>query len=130
MLSHLTNLKDTRSKWLLVQREEIGLSQRMLKAGVPRWALFGQERLAALADAPARARIAPRYANPEAFARVPFSPCHHLWRELVKGMGYPYLKTELIRHNPGKLPGVENWREVVPLAELQIIEEHLAAMGP
>jgi hypothetical protein len=63
MLSHLTNLKDTRSKWLLVQREEIGLSQRMLKAGVPRWALFGQERLAALADAPARAR-ASRHATP------------------------------------------------------------------
>ena len=130
MLSHLTNLKDTRSKWLLVQRGEIGLSQRMLKAGVPCWALFGQERLAALADAPARARIAPRYANPESFARVPFNPCHYLWRELVEGMGYPYLKTELIRRNPGKLPGVENWREVVPPAELQIIEEHLAAMGP
>ena len=78
----------------------------------------------------ARARIAPRYANPEAFARVPFNPCHYLWRELVEGMGYPYLKTELIRRNPGKLPGVENWREVVPPAELQIIEEHLAAMGP
>lgn len=130
MLSHLANLKDTRSKWLLVQRGEIGLSQRMLKAGVPCWALFGQERLAALADAPARARIAPRHANPEAFTRVPFNPCHHLWRELVEGMGYPYLKTEIIRRNPGKLPGVENWREVVPPAELQIIEEHLAAIGP
>lgn len=130
MLDHLNNLKDTRSKWLLVQRGEIGLSQRMLKAGVPCWALFGQERLAALADAPTRARIAPRYATPEAFARVPFNPCHHLWRELVEGMGYPYLKTELIRRNPGKLPGVENWREVVPVAELPIIEEHLAAMGP
>ncbi|MFO0467077.1 MAG: rhamnan synthesis F family protein [bacterium] len=130
MLSHLAALKDTRSKWQLVQRGEIGLTQRMLRAGVPCWALFGQERLAALADAPTRARIAPRYSSPEAFARVPFNPCHHLWRELVEGMGYPYLKTELIRRNPGRLPGVENWREVVPAAELPIIEEHLAMMGP
>jgi hypothetical protein len=130
MLGHLAGLKDTRSKWQLVQRGEIGLTQRMLRAGVPCWALFGQESLAAFADAPTRARIAPRYSSAEAFARVPFNPCHHLWRELVKGMGYPYLKTELIRRNPGKLPSVENWREVVPPAELPIIEEHLAMMGP
>jgi hypothetical protein len=45
-------------------------------------------------------------------------------------MGFPYLKTELIRRNPGKLPGVEHWREVVPAAELPMIEEHLAMMGP
>ncbi|MCA3356699.1 MAG: hypothetical protein ING02_01780 [Roseomonas sp.] len=130
MLSHLAALKDTRSKWQLVQRGEIGLSLRMLRAGVPCWALFGQERLAALADEPTRIRIAPRYSSAEAFARVPFNPCHHLWRELVEGMGYPYLKTELIRRNPGGLPGVEEWRRVVPAAELPIIEEHLAMMGP
>jgi hypothetical protein len=129
MLGHLAALKDTRSKWRVVRRGEIGITQRMLGAGVPCWALFGQERLAALADAPTRARIAPRHSSAEAFARVPFNPCHHLWRELVEGMGYPYLKTELIRRNPGKLPGVENWREVVPAAELPIIEEHLALMG-
>ncbi len=130
MLGHLAGLKGTRSKWQLVQRGEIGLTQRMRRAGVPCWALFGQERLAAFADAPTRARIAPRYSSAQAFARVPFNPCHHLWRELVAVMGYPYLKTELIRRNPGKLPGVENWREVVPPAELPIIEEHLAMMGP
>ena len=130
MLGHLASLKDSRSKWLLVQRGEIGLSQRMLRAGVPCWALFGQERLAAFANAATRARIAPRYSSAEAFGRVPFNPCHHLWRELVEGMGYPYLKTELIRRNPGKLPGVESWREVVPAAELPMIEEHLAMMGP
>jgi len=130
MLGHLASLKDSRSKWLLVQRGEIGLSQRMFRAGVPCWALFGQERLATFANAATRARIAPRYSSAAAFARVPFNPCHHLWRELVEGMAYPYLKTELIRRNPGKLPGVDHWREVVPAAELPIIEEHLAMMGP
>ena len=130
MLNHLAGLKDSRSKWLLVQRGEIGLTQRMIRAGVPCWALFGQERLAALASTATRERIAPRHSSGAAFARVPFNPCHHLWRELVEGMGYPYLKTELIRRNPGKLPGVENWREVVPAAELPMIEEHLAMMGP
>ena len=130
MLGHLAGMKDGRSKWQLVQRGEIGLTQRMLRAGVPCWALFGQERLAALANAETRTRIAPRYSSVEAFARVPFNPCHHLWRELVEGMGYPYLKTELIRRNPGKLPGVENWREVVPADELTFIEDHLAMMGP
>lgn len=129
MLGHLAGLKDSRSKWQLVQRGEIGLTQRMLRAGVPCWALFGQERLAACANAETRTRIAPGYSSAEAFARVPFNPCHHLWRELVERMGYPYLKTELIRRNPGRLPGVENWRDVVPADELPIIEEHLAIMG-
>ena len=129
MLGHLAALKDTRSKWQLVRRGEIGITQRMLRAGVPCWALFGQERLAALADASTRARIAPRYSSAEAFARVPFNPCHHLWRELVEGMGYPYLKTELIRRNPLHVPGVLHWREVVPADELLIIEEHLTMMG-
>jgi lipopolysaccharide biosynthesis protein len=130
MLGNLAALKDSRSKWQVVRRGEIGLTQRMVRAGVPCWALFGQERLAALASTATRERIAPRYSSAEAFARVPFNPCHHLWRELVEGMGYPYLKTELIRRNPGKLPGVENWREVVPAAELPMIEEHLAMIGP
>jgi lipopolysaccharide biosynthesis protein len=129
ILGHLADLKDTRSKWQVVRRGEIGITQRMLGAGVPCWALFGQERLAAFANAATRMRIAPRYSSAAAFARVPFNPCHHLWRELVEGMGYPYLKTELIRRNPGKLPGVDHWREVVPAAELPIIEEHLALMG-
>ena len=35
MLDHLAALKNTRSKWQLVQRGEIGLTQRMLRAGVP-----------------------------------------------------------------------------------------------
>jgi hypothetical protein len=61
---------------------------------------------------------------------VPFNPCHHLWRELVEGMDYPYLKAELIRRNPLKLTGVENWRQVVPADELTVIEDHLAMMGP
>lgn len=130
MLGHLAGLKDTRSKWLLVQRGEIGLTQRMRRVGVPCWVLFGQERLAALADAATRARISPRYSSVEDFTRVPFNPCHHLWRELVEGMGYPYLKTELIRRNPGKLPGIENWRDIVPASELPMIEDHLKILGP
>jgi lipopolysaccharide biosynthesis protein len=130
MRGHLASLKDSRSKWQLVQRGEIGLTQRMLRAGVPCWALFGQERLAACANPETRAHIAPRYSSAEAFARVPFNPCHHLWRELVEGMDYPYLKAELIRRNPLKLTGVENWRQVVPADELTVIEDHLAMMGP
>jgi lipopolysaccharide biosynthesis protein len=51
ILGHLATLKDSRNKRQVVLRGEIGLTQRMLAAGVPCWALFGQERLAAVADA-------------------------------------------------------------------------------
>jgi len=66
-----------------------------------------------------------------ALLAAPLNPTHHLWMALVRGLGFPFLKTELVRRNPGRLPRVGRWRELVgPDApcDAGMIEAHLAGM--
>jgi hypothetical protein len=58
----------------------------------------------------------------------PLNPSHHLWRVLIECMDFPYLKTELVRRNPGNLPGVDGWAQLVPADEARLILDHLAIM--
>jgi hypothetical protein len=130
LLAHLAAFRDSRSKWRVVQQGELGLTRRARAAGLPCAALFGYARLTALVDEATRASLGPRFAAPEAFARYPLNPCHHLWRVLVERMGFPYLKTELVRRNPGRLPGVEDWPALMAPEDAALIREHLKMMGP
>lgn len=135
------------SKWLVVQRGELRLARWMRDRGHRVAALFGYERLvaAALADPAERGQLAashPRLAGLEALpaadraallAARPLNPTQHLWLALVRRLGFPYLKTELIRRNPGRLPQVAQWRSVVPPdapCPVALIEAHLATLDP
>ncbi len=129
VLAHLLAFRDTRSKWLVVRQGEIGLSQRMQARGVRRASLFPYAGLIAAPLPETRAMLGPRFADPTAFDRFPLNPCHHLWRELLM-QGFPYLKTELVRHNPGGLAGVEDWPRFVPAELLPMLRDHLAMLGP
>lgn len=128
LLAHLGQQRDSRSKWRTVQSGEIGLTRRMREQGHRCGALFGYRPICAGLDAADRAVLGLRYATPDAVLRYPLNPAHHLWRLLVERHGFPYLKTELIRRNPGRLPGVSAWREVVPPSLVGLIEEHLAIL--
>ena len=129
LLAHLAAFRDSRSKWRVVQRGELGLAARMRAAGVRQAALFGYARLIAQVDAATRAALGPRFADPAALARYPLNPCHHLWRVLVERMGFPWLKTELVRRNPGRLAGVADWPALMAPEEAALIRDHLAVMG-
>ncbi|MGG5821403.1 rhamnan synthesis F family protein [Falsiroseomonas sp. HW251] len=125
---HLAACVPSRSKWRLVQQGEIGLTRRMLQAGHRVAALFGHDRVGEALDARMLAAFGPRFAEPGAYDRYPLNPTHHLWRVLVEEFGFPYLKTELVLRNPGRLPGVEAWPEVVDGAALPLLQAHLALM--
>jgi hypothetical protein len=129
LVEHLAAFQDSRSKWRVVQQGEIGLAARARGAGIRMGALFGYARLIAEVDEATRLSLGPRFTEAEALQRYPLNPCHHLWRVLVERMGFPWLKTELIRRNPGHLRGVENWEELVPAREAGLIRAHLALMG-
>jgi len=61
----------------------------------------------------------------------PLNPTHHLWHVLATRFGYPFLKTELILHNPGRFQGVADWPDVVPPnspCSLGDMQAHLATM--
>jgi hypothetical protein len=63
--------------------------------------------------------------------RWPLNPTHHLWRVLATRFDYPFLKTELIRRNPADLPGVTEWKKLVPSdspCTLAMLEAHIATL--
>lgn len=140
MMGFMRSAPISASKWLMVQRCEMGLSRHMHRKGFRVAALFGYDRLIAAIDAHPAEGLA--HLAPESAAAVvragglpnrPLNPVHHLWRPLVYLLGFPFLKTELVRRNPGRLPHVGSWATLVgpdsptPPA---MLTRHLAEIGP
>ena len=145
LFGFLAAMRMSHSKWLVVQRGELRLARWMRGRGHRVAALFGYRRLvaAALAEPAERARLAgyhPALRELEQLAPAarealllgqPLNPTHHFWHALVRRLGFPFLKTELIRRNPGRLPGIEAWPDLVsPDAPcpVPVIEAHLRVM--
>lgn len=97
------------SKWLLVGRYEVGLTRTLLRAGHRCRVVFDR----AAGD---------RWANPALDG----------WRDLLED-GMPFIKRELLRDNPTRVPGLEAWRDVVTAiagpAAVREIEQDLACRG-
>jgi hypothetical protein len=145
LMGFLQTLYVSRSKWLLVQMGEIRLARWMRRRGHRVAAVLGYDRVvqAAVADPAERRRLARsnvklrslnRLAPDQAAALLhewPLNPTQHLWHVLVTKFGGPFLKTELILRNPGRLPGVSKWPAVVPPESpcpLGVLQAHLATM--
>ncbi|HEX2944104.1 MAG TPA: rhamnan synthesis F family protein [Rhodopila sp.] len=146
LLTFLQHLFVTHSKWLLVQMSEIRLARWMRRRGHRVAALYGYERLlhAALADPEQRRRLAASHAKLRGLEQMPddeaeallhawpLNPTQHFWHLLATRFHSPFVKTELIRRNPGQLPGVDEWPAIVPPdapCALPLLQAHLAAMG-
>lgn len=59
------------------------------------------------------------------------NPTHHHWRTLVDVFKFPYIKTELLKLNPARIPDIVDWSELVPEdspVSASMIKEHLATM--
>lgn len=145
LFGFLRDMRMSHSKWLVVQRGELRLARWMRDRGHRVAALFGYRRLvaAALAAPEERARLAASHpalreleswlpdAREALLLAQPLNPNHHFWHALVGQLGYPFLKTELVRRNPGRLPGIESWRALVPPdapCPVPVIEAHLQVM--
>lgn len=101
------------TKLALVTDYEVGLSQRLLAAGLRYHAAFSLEGRGAIA------------------AAMPYNPAHLLWREMIES-GVPFLKVELLRLNLMRATDTAQWRAVVRThaAELvPMIEADLARRG-
>jgi hypothetical protein len=127
----LRRLRLSSSKWLIVQRGELGLTRHLLARGHRVMAVFGYERIAAaiagdkterLALIGADPRLAPLVSLPDnlqaaavisALKDRPLNLTHHLWAQLVRRFGFPFLKTDLISRNPHQLAGTESWVDLV-----------------
>lgn len=148
LMRFLQTLYVSHSKWMLVQMGEIRLARWMRARGHRVAALFGYARLVriAVSDPTERRRLMgssaklgglDRLQPAEAAALLhewPLNPTQHLWHVLATRFGDPFVKTELVLRNPGRLPDVDQWPTVVPSAApcpLPMLQAHLRTMaGP
>jgi hypothetical protein len=145
LMAFLQKLFVSHSKWLLVQLGEIRLARWMRRRGHRVAAVFGYDRLvqATVADQSERRRLMGSSAKLQDFDQLPadeaagllhawpLNPTHHLWHVLATKFGDPFLKTELVLRNPGRLPCVEAWPAVVPPdspCPLPMLQAHLEIM--
>lgn len=125
--SFWAGVRPTWSKHWLVRLYEIGLTQALLRAGFACRAIWSYQALVGQVDAAllqaardegvedpvAEARRAQALRLREAVAdRVPLNPTSDLWRQLLQAR-FPFIKRELLRDNPTRVPDVAGWREVV-----------------
>lgn len=125
MAAHLAGFSDVRNKWRVVQSGEIALTRRMMRAGHRCAALFGYARLCALARPSDYAALGARFNGENSLSVYPLNPTHHFWRLLLERADFPFLKTDLIARNAGRLPGVERWRDLLDEADVALIDAHL-----
>jgi len=127
------------SKRWVVARYEVGLTQKLLKAGLRCRSLWPYHDLldqtaaiptpdginAPIVDPLEQMRLrATQRIRAAAASGVPLNPTAELWRQLLLA-GFPFLKVELLRQNPTEVPDIADWRSVVaglPGADLAIID--------
>ena len=106
-------MQEMADKLALVKRYEVGLTRRLVDAGLRYHAAFppsGWSRLARM---------------------HPYNPAHLLWREMIAA-GVPFLKVELLRLNRMRVTDTSDWREAVGAHApelVPLIEEDLARRG-
>jgi len=121
-------VRPTWSKTWLIRLYEIGLTQAMLKAGFTCRAIWPYQSLVKdldpellmdhteggpnLADPAVKARqYHTRHIRNIVMLRMPLNPTSDLWRQLMHAR-FPFIKRELLRDNPSRVPDVAEWREV------------------
>jgi hypothetical protein len=135
-------VRQVSSKRWVISRYEVGLTQKLLGAGLrcqPLWSY--QELLRQTEQSPApdeingasldpleRMRIkATQRIRAAAASGIPLNPTSDLWRQLLVS-GFPFLKIELLRKNPTEVPDIADWRRIVaelPHGDVAMIERDL-----
>ncbi len=112
------------SKYWVVTRYEVGLTQKLLSAGLSCAALWPYEALVESVDA---SLLSESDADPDPVLnarkitagrirysvtdRLPLNPTAELWRQLLEA-GCPFIKRELLRQNPARVVDIADWRKV------------------
>jgi hypothetical protein len=138
-------VRQVSSKNWVVSHYEVGLTQRLLQAGLRCRSLWRYQDLIDYAvkdlttppgnsrggsrpgpDAIVRTKAA-KFIRLTAAAGKPMNPTAELWRQLLL-TGFPFLKIELLRENPADVSDVSDWRSVVSHldgVDITIIERDL-----
>lgn len=118
-------VRPVQSKYWIVSRYEIGLTQTLLRGGLRCAALWSYHALLQRVDASPLGqeeesedpfihvrRIQISKIRHAAVARVALNPTAELWRQLIEA-GFPFIKRELLRTNPAKIIDIVDWQDVI-----------------
>ena len=140
-----SRVRPVASKAWVIRHYEIGFTQWMIRAGLRCAALWPYSALVrsteaqfetlnvppdatVQADPVAKQRLGQIMSVRSAFARrTALNPTADLWRSLLRN-GFPFIKRELLRDNPGQIQDVVDWPDEVALLDpghLGIIEADL-----
>jgi Rhamnan synthesis protein F len=126
---------------LVIQTGEIRLTQRMLRDGLTIGVYCPYERVARAALPIVRARIDGavaagnttetiwlRNVADEICHGTQLNATHFFWDVLLEEFGCPFVKRQLLRSNPARVPGVARWKSVISSIsdyDVGLIESHL-----
>lgn len=131
-----------RSKKFVVRFYEVGFSHAAAKAGLRLQALCPYRALAAqtvtalrrleLATGEDRAKYLHgdylKWLYDQLELGNPVNPSHYFWDQLLQDGNCPFLKRELLTHNPARVPMIIQWEQVVRQVsdyDTQLIVRHL-----
>lgn len=132
-------VRNVKSKWAVVKHYEIGLTRAMQAAGMRCSAVFDYQSLMRRAQAIVEAEEAPppntmaallrtsaERARRTAAGRSAANPVIDLWMLLAEAGG-PFLKRELVRDDPTRVPDIYSWHRIVqdrsPVLYREMIED-------
>ncbi|HTW28270.1 MAG TPA: rhamnan synthesis F family protein [Acetobacteraceae bacterium] len=119
-----TAVRPAPSKHWIIHRNEIGLTQALIRAGFRVQSVWPYTRLLQVVDPeltdgePSRdpvqqvRRDHARRIREAMVRQVPMNPTSDLWRQLLLA-GFPFIKRELLRSNPTQVPDVAEWQDLV-----------------
>lgn len=136
-------LRYVQAKSWIIERYEIGLTRALMADGLRCRALCPYREVAttwleAVADglqsipsarelSGTRKAFVAGLADAVAFG-IPVNSSHFFWDHLVLRAGCPFIKRELLRDNPARVPGVIRWQEVIRAVskyDTDLIAHHL-----
>ena len=119
-------LRYVNSRHWIISAGEIGLSRELSAGGLRCRALFPYRPAAAALHRAMRDDKSPRFASLDPVQRVflrrldsvisrgrPVNSTLFFWDYLIAGQGCPFLKRELLRDNPMRVPFIREWEKVV-----------------
>jgi hypothetical protein len=129
------------SKDWIIDHYEVGLTRALIRDGLRCRALFPyREAATTLVDGLTKTRDGAeserRTTSQKQFLEkvvnavergVPMNPSHFLWAHQI-AMGCPFLKRELLRDNPARIPGVIHWETLIRSAsdyDTDLVARHL-----
>lgn len=107
----------------VIEKYEIGLTQYLIKEKFKPKVCCSYNEIISIIQEKFH-----EYPFKELIKYFPVNPTHFFWDVLIKEMGFPFLKIELIRDNPSKIPFVFLWKKFLEKntnAPTQLFFNHL-----